>query len=119
MDRKEIGKLGEKMALEYLTDKGYTILARNYRVGRLGEIDLIASFEGSLSFIEVKTRTGNAFGTPAEAVTWKKQMTIRQVASCFLKAHGVVDMPVQFDIIEVMMTKEGRLINLQYLEKVF
>lgn len=119
MDRREIGKLGEKLALEFLTERGYHILATNFRAGRLGEIDLIVSLKGKLSFIEVKTRTGNTYGTPAEAVSYKKQKTIRQVAACFLKARGAVNMPVQFDIIEVMVTRDGSLLNLQHLEKAF
>ncbi len=119
MDRREIGKLGEKLAQEYLTGKGLKIIAENYRVGRLGEIDLIADGGNRLCFIEVKTRTGNTYGTPAEAVSWKKRQTIRQVAFCFLKAHGAINAPVQFDILEVWVTKEGKLKEIHYLEQVF
>lgn len=119
MDRKSTGRLGEKYAREYLAGKGYRIIGENYRVGRLGEIDLIASNRDKLCFVEVKTRTGDAYGTPAEAVGYRKQRTIRQVAACFLKAHGAVDLPVQFDVIEVLLTKEGRLLSLHHLEKAF
>lgn len=119
MDRKETGRLGEKLALEYIQQLGGTILATNYRVGRLGEIDLIASREGRVCFIEVKTRTNSNYGTPAEAVSWKKQNTIRQVATCFLKANHADNLPVQFDVIEVILSREGKLEKLQYLEKAF
>ncbi len=119
MDRKETGKLGEKLAQEYLSRKGCKILAANYRVGRLGEVDLIAADGERICFIEVKTRTGNTYGTPAEAVSWKKQQTIRQVAACFLKAHGAVNAPVQFDIMEVLVSREGKLLELHYLEQAF
>lgn len=119
MDRKETGKLGEKLAQEYLCGKGCKILAANYRVGRLGEIDIIAAIGDRICFIEVKTRTGNTYGTPAEAVSWKKRQTIRQVAACFLKAHGAINAPVQFDILEVLVTREGKLQRINYLEQAF
>ncbi len=119
MDRKETGKLGEKLAQEYLNQKGFKILAENYRVGRLGEIDLIAAHGDQLCFIEVKTRTGNTYGTPAEAVSWRKQQTIRQVAACFLKAYGAVNAPVQFDIMEVFVSREGKLLELHHIEQAF
>ena len=119
MDRKEIGRLGERMALEFLQKKGCQVLAANYRVGRLGEIDLIISMQDQLRFIEVKTRTGNAYGTPAEAVSHKKQKTIRQVALCFLKANGATDVPVQFDVIEVILARDGRMLDIRHLEEVF
>ncbi len=119
MDRKEMGKLGERLASEYLAGKGCKILAANYRVGRLGEIDLIAAKNGRVCFIEVKTRSGETYGTPAEAVTFKKQRTIRQVAACYLKAHGSGDYQVQFDVIEVLVSKEGRLLNIRHLQEVF
>jgi putative endonuclease len=119
MDRKETGKLGERLAQEYLNKRGCKILAANYRVGRLGEIDLIAASGDRICFIEVKTRTGNTYGTPAEAVSWKKRQTIRQVAACYLKAHGATDAPVQFDILEIRVTREGKLENIHYLEQAF
>jgi putative endonuclease len=119
MNNRELGRLGERLAQEYLAGRGYKILAANYRVGRLGEIDLIASAGDKIYFVEVKSRTSNRYGTAAEAVSYKKQKTIRQVAACFLKAHGAVDCQVQFDIIEVMMTRKGDLIHIRHLEKVF
>lgn len=119
MDRKETGKLGERLALEYLQAKGYTILHQNYRVGRLGEIDLIVSREGRICFVEVKTRTTCNYGTPAEAVSWKKQKTIRQVAACFLQDHHAMNLPVQFDVIEVVLTREGKLSSIRYIEEAF
>lgn len=119
MDRKEMGKLGERLASEYLVSRGFKILAANYRVGRLGEIDLIAAKDGRVCFIEVKTRSGETYGTPAEAVTFRKQRTIRQVAACYLKAHAAADYQVQFDVIEVMVSKEGRLLSIRRLQEVF
>jgi putative endonuclease len=119
MNRTEMGRHGEKLALEYLNNEGYKILDINYRVSRIGEIDIIVSKEGCICFIEVKTRTGYAFGTPAEAVSWKKQNTIRKIAACYLKAHGLMDSRVQFDVIEVIVTKKGELIKLSHIREAF
>jgi len=119
MNRTELGKLGEKLALKYLQDRGYKALALNYRVSRLGEIDIIASMNERICFIEVKTRTGNTFGTPAEAVSWKKQRTIRHIAECFLKSHSATNSVVQFDVVEVFITKNGDLKSINHLQEVF
>ena len=67
MDKKDIGTFGERMAGEWMKQNGYAIIERNYRC-RAGEIDIIACRGGVLVFAEVKTRTGDAFGMPAEAV---------------------------------------------------
>ena len=74
------GREGERIAVDYLTEKGYRILRRNYRFGR-GEIDIIAQDGTELVFVEVKTRRTSAFGEPEEAVTPKKQSQIRTVAA--------------------------------------
>lgn len=114
-----MGRLGERYALEYLNNKGYRTLELNYRVGRLGEIDIIVGKDNCIYFIEVKTRTGMSYGTPAEAVSWKKQRTIRQIAACFLKVHGTADTKVQFDIIEVLADKQGRLVCINHIQNAF
>ena len=77
--RLTLGRLGEKLALTYLQDLGYKILSRNYRI-RLGEVDIIAEDNGTLVFIEVKTRYGDSCGLPFEAVTPRKQRQLSKVA---------------------------------------
>jgi len=119
MNRTELGRFGERLALEYLNNKGYNTVALNYRVGRLGEIDIIVSKEGRICFVEVKTRTGTSFGTPAEAVSWKKQNTIRRIAACFLKAHNAMDSRVQFDVIEVIAGKNGEFNKINHIQEAF
>ena len=70
-------KLGENKACEYLQKLGFKILERNYRK-TYGEIDIIALDKDVLSFIEVKTRTSNLFGSPLEAITpWKLRSLIK------------------------------------------
>lgn len=114
-----MGELGEKIAADFLENSNCRVLARNYRAGRLGEIDLVVSDHQTISFVEVKTRTGKKYGTPAEAVTYTKQMTIRRAAMCFLKEKGLVNSPVRFDVIEVMLAKEGEVFSINHIKDAF
>jgi putative endonuclease len=80
------GKIGEDFAVRLLENKGYQIVARNFR-SRFGEIDIIAIYEGELVFIEVKTRWSLKFGNPEEAVTERKLKKIIRTAEYFSMIH--------------------------------
>ncbi len=70
---KKIGRLGEKMAAKYLKRQGYKIIAKNYNT-HYGEIDIIATKNNCVAFIEVKTRTSLRYGYPEQAIhPWKLQ----------------------------------------------
>lgn len=99
--KRRFGSLGEDLAAVYLSANGYKLAQKNYRAGRMGEIDIIASDKEYICFIEVKTRTGNMFGTPGESVNRNKQENIRKLAWTYLKLNGLVEKPVRFDIVEV------------------
>jgi len=80
----EMGRLGERLASEFLAKKGYRILARNFRT-RFGEIDLIAAKDGVLVFVEVKLKIGDNFGpNPEEMIDKKKVQQIEKTAQSFL-----------------------------------
>ena len=81
--KKFLGRAGEIKAGEYLKKIGYKILKTNYKT-HVGEIDLIAESDGVIVFVEVKTRSGQEFGVPSEAVTFKKQQKYFKVAQEFL-----------------------------------
>lgn len=102
MDKQMLGCIGEDFAAAFLTKKGYRILERNYRC-RAGEIDLIASKENRLCFIEVKTRQTLRFGAPAEAVTVEKQRHIKAAASVYLARHPEKTGEVDFQVIEIYL----------------
>ena len=101
MNKKQIGDKYEKLVADYLAKNGYVIKARNFRC-RLGEIDIIAGKDSYLVFLEVKYRGTAGFGSPKEAVDYRKQKRISNAASFYLyKYHYPPDTPVRFDVAAV------------------
>ena len=83
MNKRNIGGFYEQAVCEYLTRQGLVIVEKNFRC-RIGEIDIIARDGNTLAFIEVKYRKDASYGSPLEAVTPKKQGTIRRVAQYYM-----------------------------------
>jgi putative endonuclease len=83
--RQRLGARGEQLAADWYVARGYRLVARNWRC-REGELDLVVARDGELVFCEVKTRSSDRFGTPAEAVTPAKQRRLRVLAALFLAA---------------------------------
>ena len=100
-DRKLLGKIGEDLAVSLLYAEGYTILDRNFR-SHFGEIDIICEKEDVVYFVEVKTRTCDAFGEPAEAVNSIKQRRMKKTAEYYLMMNKV-DADVAFKVMEIMV----------------
>ena len=98
----ELGARGEDLAAEYLIAAGMRIEVRNWR-NRFGEIDLIVDDAGVTAFVEVKTRTSNRFGPPAEAVTFAKQARIRRLAGYWLAERTGPWVEVRFDVVSVLI----------------
>lgn len=104
-NNRETGSLYEQMAVNYLKQKGYVIVEKNYRC-RIGEIDIIARHKGYLVFIEVKYRKNLYSGMPAEAVNDKKQRVISKVARWYMMQQRIpIDEPVRFDIVSILGTQ--------------
>ena len=98
--KKFLGRVGEQKAVDFLKKKGYKILETNYKT-HVGEIDVIAEHEGVIVFIEVKTRSGDEFGAPSEAVTKKKQEKYFKVATEYLMRKDKMDALCRFDVVEI------------------
>ena len=111
MQRKELGKKGEEIAIHFLKKKGYRILERNY-VCKMGEMDIIAREKDTLAFIEVKTRTSTIFGPPQLAVNLTKQMQLSKVALYFLKEKKLEDVKARFDVVAILLGPKGEEIEL-------
>ncbi|XHR27069.1 MAG: YraN family protein [Chthoniobacteraceae bacterium] len=101
--RHRLGREGERIAERYLKRAGYKILYRNFRAPRGGEVDLVCREGDTLVFAEVKTRTSEAFGAPAEAVTREKERLIARGALEWLRLLHHPDIYYRFDIVEVRM----------------
>ncbi|NWF93410.1 MAG: YraN family protein [Syntrophaceae bacterium] len=111
MEKKELGKKGEELALRFLRKKGYHIIERNY-VCKMGEMDIIAKEKDTLTFIEVKTRTSTAFGPPQLSVNAAKQMQLSKVALNFLKEKGLGEAKARFDVVAILLGPKGAEIDL-------
>ena len=105
----EIGKKGERIAQEFLIDKGYKILAVNFRVRHM-EIDIIASFQNLLIVVEVKTRQSSYLAEPHETVTKKKQLLIIKAINEYIIDHEI-DLETRFDIISIILNNNEKSIN--------
>jgi putative endonuclease len=107
-DRKTTGARGEAVAADYLTGLGWEVVDRNWRAGRLGELDLVALEPAGpgrrvLVFCEVKTRTGLGFGAPLEAVTRAKLRRLYRLALAWLGAHDTHAHRIRVDAIGVLL----------------
>lgn len=111
-ESKKLGKKGERKAARYLKIKGWKIVKKNY-VNPFGEIDIIASKQNVLAFIEVKTRSSDKFGTPSQAVNESKKSKYVQGAKFFFYKREM-NCAVRFDIIEVYQGQINHIENAFY-----
>ena len=98
--KKLLGRAGEVKASKFLKKLGYTILETNYRT-HVGEADIIARDGDVVVFIEVKTRSDQAFGLPSEAVNKRKQEKYFRVATEYLVRNHLDDCECRFDVVEI------------------
>ncbi|GGB97909.1 YraN family protein [Cellulomonas carbonis] len=101
-----VGRYGEGVAAAHLGRAGWEVLDRNWR-GRAGEIDIVALDGEELVVVEVKTRSGDGFGHPAEAVTPVKLARLRRLAAEWLDAHDVRPRGVRIDVVAVRTARRG------------
>jgi putative endonuclease len=112
-----LGRRGEDLAVEYLQRRGFVVLSRNWRC-RDGELDVVAVDRTRLVVCEVKTRSGTAFGEPAEAVTPTKAARIRRVTQAWLTEHQVRWCEIRFDVVAVLAPPGGP-VTMQHYESAF
>lgn len=99
--QKSLGSRGELAAERYLLKRGYIILFRGYE-DKFGEIDLIAVDLDTIVFVEVKTRSNDDAGDPAEAVDAAKQMHLTKTGIGFLKWHRLTEYAARFDVVAIL-----------------
>ena len=115
---KEVARIGEGLAAQYLKEQGYQILEHNYRL-RTGEIDLIAKEGDRTVFVEVKTRRTLKFGVPQAAVTPAKQKQISKIALSYLQTHDMLDVPCRFDVIAIFLSSKSTPPKLEHIQNAF
>jgi putative endonuclease len=111
MEKKELGKKGEEVALRFLKKKGYRIIEKNY-VCKMGEMDIIAREKDTLVFVEVKTRTSITFGPPQLAVNDSKQRQLSKVALNYLKEKQLENVKARFDVVAILLGSNREEIDL-------
>ncbi len=116
--RHRLGSRCEAAAARWYERRGYRVLDRNWRV-REGELDLVLGWGATVVFCEVKTRRGDAFGTPFEAVTYAKQQRLRTLAMRWLQEHHQVRAEsLRFDVAAVRAPR-GRHAEIEVREGAF
>lgn len=107
-DNRSLGRLGEEIATNYLTARGFRIIERNFRC-KGGEVDIIAREprDKSLIFVEVKTRNDLSYGVPQLAVTPFKQRQISKAALTWIAKNKQHDQNARFDVIAILLSDDG------------
>lgn len=113
MNKRKTGSLLEDKACAILENQNFKIICRNYRAGKIGEIDIVAREHDYICFIEVKGRKDDAFGLPAESVDYKKRKRIRLVSDIFMASNKLYNKNVRFDVLELIYEKEGNSIRIK------
>ncbi len=111
----QLGKKGERLAVEFLLKKGYDIVERNYRFDK-AEVDIIAKKESVLAIIEVKTRSTSDFGDPQDFVKPKQIQRLVKAVDEYVKENRL-ELEVRFDIIAIVTN--GKMFDIEHLENAF
>jgi putative endonuclease len=115
MKNRDVGILGEKIALDFLRQNGYRIIETNYRCSE-GEIDIIARLEETLVFVEVRTRKSRRYGSPEESITPLKKKRLIAVADHYGQNHeGLPDL-WRIEVLAIEMEQSGRVSRLELIE---
>jgi putative endonuclease len=101
----DFGELGERIAARWFERSGWRVLARRFRAGRR-DIDLVIEREGMVAFVEVKSRTGEQFGDPVEAVHRRKQRSLTKSAQVWIDRHGRAEETYRFDVLGVLLRQK-------------
>ena len=116
--QQRLGLRGERAARKYLARQGWRMLVTR-SLELLGELDLVAEDDGTIVFVEVKTRRSYQAGLPAEGVDHAKQVRLARLALLFLKRHRLLEYPVRFDVVGVMWPAGSRKPTIEHYRNAF
>jgi len=111
--RKSLGNKGEEIAAEFLLNKGYQIIEKNY-FSRYGEIDLVAQDSDSIVFVEVKTRRNQSFGDPEDSVTPTKLERIHKAGLMWLQAHPQSPEDWRIEVVSILMDGQDYVLDIRH-----
>lgn len=114
LNNQEVGLIGEDIAAKLLLEKGLVILNRNFRC-KFGEIDIIAKDRDTVVFVEVKTRKSQKYGAPEEAVDYRKQSKLKQLAQIYM-AQFTPTQYCRFDVYSVVLNSDYKLQSVLVLD---
>ena len=115
--RQETGRLGESLACDVLTRRGYEIVERNWRCVR-GEVDIVARDGACWAFVEVKTRRGRAAGLPEDGLTEHKAERLVELAQLYLAEHALGDVDWRVDLVAIELDAQGGVRRLNVIPAV-
>ncbi|MDD4989845.1 MAG: YraN family protein [Candidatus Pacebacteria bacterium] len=120
MDTKQVGNIGENIAADYLKKNGYQILARNFKT-KWGELDIVASRNKTIVFVEVKTLKFNlnkkSEFSPEDEITFHKARQLRKMAQIYLSNNKLhLDTPHQIDILAIELMENSQVANIRHTE---
>lgn len=112
-----MGRLGERLALEFLIERGYKILEINYR-NLFGEVDVVGKIKGVVVFVEIKTRSTSSLGPPFISVTPLKQRHIIKTALLYLKMRDLIHSNWRVDVVSVKLNSDYGVEYIDLIENV-
>lgn len=115
-ERQDLGLLGERIAARFLKLSGWEIVQHRFRSGRR-DVDLIVRKATTVAFVEVKARSGVAFGSPVEAVHSQKQRELGRVARVWVDRFGSDKMTYRFDVIGILV--RGQTVRIRHIPDAF
>ena len=116
--RIDIGKQGEIWAWEYLQQRQYVIVEKNFRC-KFGEIDLIAKDKHLIVFVEVRTKTSTAYGPAYNSVTSSKQKQVKRVALFYISKYNLVNTQFRFDVIGITLDPRTGHHQIDHIQNAF
>lgn len=114
--RQALGLHGERIAARWMRRDGWELVAHRFRSGHR-DLDLVMRREHEVAFVEVKARRGDTFGSPVEAVHWRKRRELVRSAQVWVDRHGSEGLSYRFDVIGVLIS--GSLVRVCHLENAF
>jgi putative endonuclease len=117
LSRIDLAKLGEEHAAKLVASLGYRIVKRNFRYGKVGEIDIVAYDGDCLVFVEVKARQDHSHGTPEASIDARKQAQLKKVARMYYYVNAIQEAVCRFDVVAVDIF--GKKIDIRHHKNAF